>query len=156
MQFSSDDYWKYYLKKLEMLNEKKANNSKYIYDVGFDKVSKDKNLELYDLYMDKLANSIYRKRINNPYETIKNGRDKFAHLDIFEQTKVLLNIQLVFSRMAGGCDLSVIGGKSHSAATVSFSASLSNWKKYYSDVRLIDQSPSGLWEKQSGNLLELL
>ncbi len=29
-------------------------------------------------------------------------------------------------------------------------------EKYYKDVRIIDPSASGLWERTSGNLLELL
>lgn len=35
-------------------------------------------------------------------------------------------------------------------------ATISNWKKKYSTVRIIDQSPSGMWEKSSENLLDLL
>jgi len=31
---------------------------------------------------------------------------------------------------------------------------MSNWKKNYSDVRIIDQSASGLWEVVSDNILE--
>ena len=58
--------------------------------------------------------------------------------------------------MSAGCDLTLIGGKAHSAATVSFSSIISNWKKNYSDVRIIDQSASGLWEVVSDNILEYL
>ena len=156
VQFSTDDHWKYYVKKLEMLDEKKSKNQKYIYDEEFDKVSYDENVKLYDLYIDKLKNSIYSKRINNPIETIVNGREKFVELDIFKQTKILLSIQQVFGRMTLGCDLVAIGGKPSSAATISFSSTISNWTKNYSDIRIVDQSPSGLWEKQSDNLLELI
>lgn len=67
-----------------------------------------------------------------------------------------MNIQTVFGRMTSGCDLSLIGGSSNSGATVNFSSTISNWKKLYSDVRIIDQSPSGIWEKRSENILELL
>ena len=68
----------------------------------------------------------------------------------------MLNIHQVFGRIAGGCDLTAIGGAGKAAATVNFSTTASNWKKNYSDVRVIDVSASGLWEKQSGNLLELV
>ena len=34
---------------------------------------------------------------------------------------------------------------------LSFSSTMSNWKKNYSDVRIIDQSASGLWEVVSDN-----
>ena len=36
------------------------------------------------------------------------------------------------------------------------SSALVNWKKAYSDVRIIDQSASGLFAAASMNLLELL
>ena len=156
MQFSTDEYWKYYIGKIEKFVEKVKNNTNYIYDETYDVVSVEDNIRLYDLYIDKLQNSIYQKRINPPTQILLDGREKFLILSIFNQSQVLLNIQQVFGRMAGGCDLVLIGGKGKSAATVSFSSSISNWKKRYSDVRIIDQSSSGLWERRSQNLLELL
>lgn len=156
MQFSSDSFWKFYVKKLERFVEKINGNANYIYDEEYDHVSVAKNVELYDLYLDKLQNSIYRKRVNAPKETLVNGREKFLQLDIKNQCRVLMNIQQIFGRLSAGCDLRLIGGSEHSAATVSFSSTISNWKKNYSDVRIIDPSPTGFWEKQSENLLELL
>ena len=156
MQFSADKFWQFYLKKLEMFVEKCAKNTKYISSEEHDKVSIEKNIELYDLYLDKLENSVYLKRINAPTKALKDGRNYFIDLDIKEQSKTLLNIQQVFCRMTGGCDLTLIGGVSKAASTVNFSAIVSNWKKNYSDVRVIDSSASGLWEKKSENLLDLL
>lgn len=156
VQFSANEFWKFYLKKLEMFVEKQGKNPNYIYDETYDKVSQQKNLELYDLYVKKLKHTIYQKRMNSPLDLLEKGRIKFEKLSIEEQSKTLLNIQQVFGRMTGGCDLEVIGGKKKSASTVNFSSTISNWKKYYSDVRIIDSSASGLWEKQSQNLLELL
>ena len=156
VQFSADAFWKFYLKKLEMFVEKLGKNPNYYYDETYDKVSKEKNLELYSLYIDKLEHSIYQKRINSPLDTLIKGSEKFEKLCVEEQAKVLLNIQQVFGRMTGGCDMEAIGGKKKGASTVNFSSTISNWKKNYSDVRIIDSSVSGLWEKQSKNLLELL
>ena len=106
--------------------------------------------------MNKLKSTIYSKRINNPVAIVESGREKFVSLNIRDQVLTLLNLHIVFGRMTGGCDLSCIGGSKKTAATVSFSSTVSNWKKYYSDVRIIDQSASGLWEKKSENLLDLL
>lgn len=156
MQFSADQFWQFYLKKLEVLDKKLRRNPQYVYDREYDKVSTEKNLELYDLYCYKLRSSIYKKRINAPAELLRSGREKFQALSISEQVRALLNIHQVFGRIAGGCDLTAIGGAKKAAATISFSATVSNWKKTYSDVRLVDSSASGLWEKQSDNLLELL
>lgn len=154
MQFSADKSWQFYLKKLEKFNENYSKNKNYIYSEEHDKISAEKNIELYDLYIKKLKSSIYSKRINPPTETLEKGREKFIALGIKEQTKTLLNIHQVFGRMTGGCDLTAIGGVGKAAATVSFSAKISNWN--YKDVRIIDSSASGLWEKESENLLELL
>lgn len=156
MQFSSEPFWNFYLGKLEKLVEKCAKNNKYIYDETYDKVSHEKNVELYDLYIDKYEHSIYSKRVNPPLETLKNGREQFIGLSEVEQAKVLMNIHQTFGRLSSGCDLSGIGGAPKAAATVNFSSTISNWAKNYKDVRIIDSTASGLWEKKSENLLALL
>ncbi len=53
------------------------------------------------------------------------------------------------------CNMSAMGGKSQIGA-VRLSANISNWKKNYSDVRIIDRSSSGLFEHRTGNLLNLI
>lgn len=127
-----------------------------IYDAEQDKITAEKNAELYDLYISKYRNSVYSKRINSPLDTLIKGRDKFVSLDIKGQAKALLNIHQTFGRIAGGIDLTLIGGVSHAAATISFSSNVSNWGKSYNKVYIVDSSSSGLWEKKSGNLLDLL
>ena len=156
MQFSADEHWRFYVKRLERFVEKIGINPDLLYDKDHDKVSKDENLKLYELYVDKLQNKIYKKRVNSPVQTLLKGKEEFKKLSIEEQCQVLLNIQSVFGRMTGGCDLTLIGGSAHSAATGSLSTTISNWKKKYSTVRIIDQSPSGMWEKSSENLLDFL
>lgn len=158
MQFAAGEEWKQYIKKIERFVEKNKKNSRYVYDADYDQVTPEQNLELYDVFVDKLQNSIYGKRINAPMQTLLDGRDKFIVLqnDINAQCMILLNILQIFGRMTAGCDLRPIGGKEHTGATISFSTTMSNWKKKYSDARIIDQSPSGLWEVQSENLLDLL
>ena len=157
MQFSSDKKWNYYLKKLENYSEKKKNNKKYIYDEAYDKITSECNIELYDLYIQKYKETVYSMRINKPLDTLLQGRDKFVDLKLDDQVEVLLNIHDTFGRNStGGIDLSKIGGSKNSAAMVSFSATISNWAKTYKDVRIVDMSPSGIWEKQSQNLLDLL
>ena len=156
MQFSSEDCWKGYMKKLEKFIEKFKKNPDFIYDKEYDKVSVEENQKLYELYIEKLQNTIYSKRINSPVQILMDGQEWFEKLNIEEQCVVLMNIQTVFGRMTSGCDLSLIGGSPNSGATVNFSSTISNWRKNYSDVRIIDQSPSGIWEKRSENILELL
>ena len=155
IQFSSKYDFQKYIKKLERFVEKNSKNPNYVYDEEYDKISKEKNVGLFDLYIDKYENSIYKKRINKPLEILKNGRNKFLKLNIVEQSKILLNIHQTFGRTSDGVDLALIDG-SKSSSTTKLSASILNWKKNYSDIRIVDVSPSGLFEKKSVNLLSLL
>ena len=154
MQFSESIEWNNYIKKLERLVEKCTENKNYIYDPVFDSVDRERNLKLYDIYVGKYENSIFRNRVNPPIEILRKGKPQFEKLNTIDQSRALLHIHETFSRIAGGCDLTLIGGGAHAAATVSFSATVSNWK--YSDVRLVDSSVSGLWEKHSMNIMELI
>lgn len=147
--------WEKYIKQLERFTEKKKEHPNLIYSEPHDRINIKQNMQLYDILTEKLACKAYSKRPTNPIETLRTGREKFAEKDIFEQSNCLLQIISVFGRNAGGCDLQAIGGVVNAAATT-FSSSVGNWKKNYSDVRIIDQSASGLFEKRSENLLTLL
>lgn len=148
--------WEKYVKHLERFVEKKKENPNMLYREAYDKITTEQNMVLYDLLMEKLCKNPFAKRPNNPIETLRKGRDKFSRLDIAEQAQCLMQILLLFGRISGGCDLQLIGGAGKAAATNGFSASASNWKKYYQDVRIVDQSASGLYETKSDNLLALL
>lgn len=148
--------WEKYIKHIERFVEKKKETFNMVYSLKYDKISPEDNIKLYDLLTSKLQNNVYTKRPANPASILCNGREKFVKAEIFEQSKCLLQILSVFGRGAGGCDLQLLGGGSKAASTGNFSSSLSNWKKNYSDVRMIDSSASGLYEKRSENLLKLL
>lgn len=156
MVFSAGQDTEYYIKKLEVLTEKMKSRLNYCYNAEYDKVTSEQNIALYDLYVNKLEKSVYAKRPNNPLKTLVDGRESFLNLSVTDQAKALLNIHSVFGRVSGGCDFTAVGGASNAAATKSFSSTVSNWKKYYKDIRIIDASTSGLWEKQSENLLDIL
>lgn len=143
-----------YVKRLESFEKKKKKNNNLVFSEEYDEISAEKNLDLYDCYMDKLQNPPYKYRPANPYDTLVKGREKFIALSPEQQVIILLSIQGLFGR-AIKADLTVIGGVS-SAGVSTLSSSISNWKKNYTDVRIIDQSASGLFEKVSDNLLELL
>lgn len=155
MQFSAGEEWKAYIKKIEKYVEKNKANPKHIYDADYDVVTKEKNFELYNIFESKLQSSIYNKRMNSPVNTISSAKNKFEECSILEQCNVLMSILSVFGRMTGGCDMTPIGGKAKEGAST-LSTNMSNWKKMYSNVRIIDQSTTGLWEIQSENLLDAL
>ena len=86
-------------------------------------------------------------------EIMKRGRDKFIELQLVEQLKALLQLIAVLKtgRIAP-CNFEYVGGVK-SFVTGRLPALLSNTG--YIDIRIIDQSPTGLYEKKSDNLLKL-
>ncbi len=182
--FSSKKYkcatdWETYFKRLDRLNEKliefekrqnkgkgkqdKAEESKkekvpYPYDGEYDKVTKEENIQLYEFYLDKLQNqnSIYMNRPGSVDAVIK-GMDRFKQLSVTDQCRVLHSIHQVFMCSGESCDLTLINGNPRSAVPL-LSSRLSLWQDNYNyeDVRIIDCTASGLWEKSSQNLLDLL
>lgn len=143
-----------YIKKLESFANKKAKKPKIVADEKYDGITKEKNNDLYDLYIQKFGMWPYCKRPANPVEKLNKVKDQFIKLDVTKQVYVLLQIQGLFGR-ANKADLREIGD-SENVGVAALSSSLSNWKKNYTDVRIIDSSASGLFESVSGNLLDLL
>lgn len=145
-----------YIKKLERFTEKRKNSENLIYDREHDGISAEDNAALYELYIKKLTNWPYNTRpaCNTLVNKLLIHTDDFERLDIFKQAYVLLQIQGIMGRMKQA-DLKYLN-ESASSGTTRMSLNLSNWKKNYTDVRIIDRSASGLFEKASENLLELL
>jgi CRISPR-associated endonuclease Csn1 len=156
MSFKTSPEKELYIKKMENLNEKRKKNDKFIWNEKYDTVSTEKNIELYDLYIKKLSSWPYNTRPGNDTfvnKLISHSND-FVKLDVFEQTVVLLQIQGILGRMKQA-DLKNLN-ESASSGIIKLSLNISNWKKLYNDVRIIDQSASGLFETVSENLLDLL
>lgn len=144
-----------YIKWLESFANKTKKNSNIVFSDKYDSITNEKNMELYDIYIQKFQTTPYKYRPANPCETLEKGREKFQALSPDKQVTVLLAIQGLFGR-AIKADLTAIGGVA-SAGVATLSSSISNWKKNYTDIRIIDQSTSGLFEKVSDvNILDLL
>lgn len=91
----------------------------------------------------------------NQSSNLKKGTDYFAEKDTAEQVVCLMNILLMMGPGSTGVDLTACGG-TKKAGKKSVSTKLTNWKKRYTDVRIIDESASGLFSRSSENLLDLL
>lgn len=146
-----------YVKKLESFQNKQKENPKRELDEVRDGLSVEKNLQLYDLLVQKLSEKPYCNLPGNLAENLRkaNARSSFEKAGVISQVNCLLGLFQWINGKARTCDLLVIGEGTRSG-TVGLSSSLSNWKKYYKDVRIIDQSASGLFEHSSENLLALL
>lgn len=144
-----------YVKAMESFHNKRATNPSLLPDKAHDKLSQEENLALYDLLTHKLQTFPYCNLPNNQAETLIKGREKFASAEITVQIGCLLGLLNLMNGRKNTCDLTAAGGPAM-AGNVVLSTNLSNWKKKYSDVRILDRSAAGLFEKSSENLLELL
>lgn len=149
------DEWDRYAKKLESFQIKRTANKSLQPDEVHDGISKEKNLGLYQLLTDKLGAWPFVNFPGNQHETLVKGVERFGAAELTEQIDCLLNILQMMGPGSAGIDLTVCGGKKSTGSKVA-NAKLSNWKKRYSDVRILDESASGLFSSSSGNLLELL
>ena len=143
-----------YVKKLTNFVQKNINNNNEPNE-EHDKITFNRNESLYDILLDKLNNKIYSVKFKKTAEKVKFGREKFRALTLRKQIYLLLSlINVLKSGRSGSCDLRLIGDVKK-AAIVTINSDLSKIKNCRS-IRIIDQSPTGLIEKRSQNLLELL
>lgn len=141
-----------YIKAVSSYIDKSDKGSKFKPGEAFDVLS---NLKVYDEIAKKCISEPFSKinKLAEAGKKMEEGRDKFAELSIIEQMKtLLLLVDILKTGRINTCNLKPVGGV-ESYHTERMSAILKNTK--YSDIRIIDQSPTGLYEKKSDNLLEL-
>lgn len=149
-----DSKWEFYCKKLENFSERKNSNPNMIYSEKFDYINSKDNEMLYDILVSKLSNTVHSNRPLDSKKTVnelEKNKNKFMELNIFDQTDFLLKMFGLFNRKT-----SVKLAPVASETRTKISYYLSNWKKSYSDVRIIDTTAAGLFEHRSCNLLDLL
>lgn len=147
--------WERYIKRIESFEEKRKKNSNIVANSKYDMITSKQNVELYDLFSDKIQNRPYNIMFGGLTQCLIDGREKFIGLPVEQQTSCLLQILLLFKTCrAGSCDLRAVGGSANTGIQY-VSATLSNWQRYQK-VCIVDASPAGLFMKTSVNLLELL
>lgn len=144
-----------YIKKIENYINKKSKNPNIKPDEKYDGINSMINIELYDELTDKLLNTCYRIVYKKTGDVILKGKEKFESLSIDVQCQTLMNIiDVLKTGRNGGCNLKDIGGTAN-AANYIINSRISNWKSYKS-VKIIDESASGIFRKESENVLEWL
>ena len=147
--------WERYVKRLESFQNKRQINKNIVPDEEKDGISKEKNIGLYRILAEKMGAWPFAQFPGNQSDTLEKGAETFGKAEITDQVSCLMNILLMMGPGSTAVDLTICGGKKSTGSKV-MNAKLSNWKKRYADVRIIDESASGLFGHSSENLLELL
>ncbi len=148
-----EEYIRNFTKVLEKIKEGKINSI----DEQRDKISSEKNIEIYNAIANKLLNPPFNSVYSDVGEKLlsKELSSKFATESSLNQIQVLSNVLRYTKTGSGGsCDLECIGGKKKYGVRTISSKSKDISKKYNS-MYIIDQSPTGLIEHKSDNLFEL-
>ena len=145
-----------YIKNLDNISEKRKKNPQYVIDETFSGISREKNVTLFDDLVNMMNGSVYSKQPGAKLGISADDKKKFEGLTIDMQYECLKNMILYLkTNRSGACNMNAMGGKPQSGV-VYLSANISNWKKNYSDVRIIDRSSSGLFDHRTGNLFNLI
>ena len=105
-------------------------------------VTKDMNINLYNLLTKKYEYGIFAKKQNSIFKPLKNGCEKFKKLGLSNQCVVLNNI-LRNIRLNMPTNLEKIGGNKNAGSGL-YNKRITNFK----ECKLILQSVTGLYEKQ--------
>lgn len=142
-----------YIKRLAGFANKSEGGKRFKVSAA-DKITADENLLLFDSLCEKYCGKPFDIFLGKIGLKIMKKREKFLDLEIEEQVSVLLQmVNLVKTGRVTGCDLKLIGESGQ--AGVLTRNSVLNKIRGTKEICIIDQSPTGLFEKRSVNLLEL-
>ncbi len=131
-------YFKKIVKYVDNCKAKKATLPVY----PSDGLTAEANQAVYDLFLDKLKNTVYTIRLSAQVKTLENAKEKFGNLSIGEQCKLLYEITHLFQCNPQSADLTLAGGVGK-AGILGLSKNITDIKK----INIIHQSPTGIFEK---------
>lgn len=108
-----------------------------------DNISCDENIELYDTIIDKLSDTIFNVKFNKLATDLKNNKETFESLSIYNQCVVISQILGILHADARKGDLTLIN-LSKQSGTLHLSQKISA----NISIKLINQSTTGLFEKE--------
>lgn len=122
---------------LKEIKNKKGEVKRRIY------VTKERNLELYNVFIKQLKKPLYKgTNIEKVAETLNSSKDKFENLSIVNQCVQLEEVLKMLSRGSATCDLKLIGGVEQ-AGKVTINKNITD-----KDIYLINQSVTGFYERK--------
>ncbi len=140
-QLVVDDATSLYINRLRKYIGRCAQSDEELEISNKDGVSKEGNLNLYELFLDKLNKTVYSRLFPSLLKDLENGKEKFTEMDMLDQSKLLMEILKAFK-----CDRQLVNLKTlcnkGSCGVISHNSNITNVKSAY----MINQSPTGLYE----------
>ena len=128
-------------KVIKFINRKKENKDIVLND--YDGITEEDAGNLYETFIRKLKDSIYKKRLALQGETLENKRKEFEALSLEDKCIVLGEILHLFQCQSGAANLKLIGGPASAGILV-----MNNNISKCNQISIITQSPTGIFEKE--------
>lgn len=146
MQLKIGYEWEKYLRNVLKFNARAAElrklpNQPELLPTDEDGITLEKNLELYQLFIRKLSDTVYRVRLAKQADNLTAALDTFRRMSIPQQCAVLIQILNMFSCNRSTADLKSLG-LGGQLGTIGTNREISTYGKAY----LIHQSITGLFE----------
>ena len=135
-----DKKWVNYIHYIE-----KSNENNYIYDD--ERITRDKNEELYEILRKKHTEGIYNKRPCGIGDALEKGKDKYRVLSKENQCRVILQMLLISSIGNNKADLSLVDGVTM-MGNMRINKDISKNERFI----LVLQSKTGMFTDESINL----
>ena len=99
--------------------------------------------ELYDVFLDKIKNTVYKIRLSAQIKTLVDKKKTFLSLCKEDKSMVLLEILHMFQCQSNTANLKLIGGPGD-AGSIKISKNISKNNK----IIIINQSSTGIYEQE--------
>lgn len=142
-----------YVKKITKFIEKRKQDKVCMIN-AFSGISSEDNIELYDVLVSKCNIKPFNIMYENLGIKLSDNRDNFIKKSVENQVLILSEMVRLFKTgRKTGVNLEEVGGRKNSGVKT-LNTCLYKVKDY-SNIFLVDQSPTGLIERKSPNLLDL-
>ncbi len=105
-------------------------------------ITSEANINLYDLFIEKLSSTIYQYRPVNPKDNLLKGREKFLKLGLAEQCTVLGEVLHLFQCKPLSANLILIGAAGNTGVT-----KIGKEISRCNSAKLVSQSVTGIYEQ---------
>ncbi len=141
-QFLLDNNMQKVLKKVINYNNRKKDNNSAIISKN-DNIKDEVLINLYDIFVDKLENTLYKKKLSSQLKTLISKRAKFVELSLEDKCIILYEVLHMFQCNSIKSNLKLLGGSSQ-AGTITLGINITNIE----NISIINQSITGVFEKE--------
>lgn len=127
-------------KVLKFISRRKENKELRIYPS--DELTDESLVQLYDQFLDKLKNTIYKSRLSTQIKTLEDKHESFMQLSPENKCVLLSEVLHMFQCQSASANLKLINGPGSAGILV-----LNNDITKCKNIQIIHQSPAGLYEQ---------